>query len=72
MALEDEDPPAICMDVGVGVTGLDASVYCSGSRAFAGPYSSVCLGTGAENIQRLNLHLGLCQVVSCAYPHSPT
>jgi len=72
VALEDEDPPAIGTDVGVGVTGLDTSLYSSGSRAFAGPYSSVCLGTGVEVIPRLNLHPGLCQVVSCAYPHSPT
>ena len=72
MAFEDDDPPVIGTDVGVGVTGLDASVYCSGSRAFAGPYSSVCLGTGVEDIQRLNLHLGLYQVESFAYLHIPT
>ena len=72
MALEDEEPPAIGMDVGVGVTCLDKSLYSSGSRAFAGPYSSVCLGTGVEDIQRLNLHLGLYQVESCVCLHTPT
>jgi hypothetical protein len=41
VALEDEDPPPIGTEVGVGVIGLEASVYCSGSRAFAGPFSSV-------------------------------
>jgi hypothetical protein len=43
VAFDDEDPPPIGTDVGVGVIGLETSVYCSGSRAFAGPYSSVCL-----------------------------
>jgi hypothetical protein len=72
VALEDEDPPPIGTDVGVGVIGLDASVYCSGSRAFAGPYSSVCAYMRAWDIPRLNLRLELCPVESCAYLHTPT
>jgi hypothetical protein len=72
VALEDADPPPIGTEVGMGVIGLDASVYCSGSRAFAGPYSSARAYMRDEDIQRLNLHLGLCPVESCAYLHTPT
>jgi hypothetical protein len=72
VALEDEGPPPIGTDVGVGVIGLETSVYCSGSRAFAGPYSSARAYMRAWDIPRLNLRLELCPVGSCVGLHTPT
>jgi hypothetical protein len=72
VALEDEGPPPTVTEVGVGVVGLETSVYCSGSRAFAGPYSSARAYMRAWDIPRLNLHLGLYQVESCVGLHTPT